>query len=317
MSSSSNAAADIECHNVTKVYRGLRGRRASSVTALQNCSLSVARGRTVGLVGANGAGKSTLLGLIAGAILPTDGRVTICGHPARSIGARRLLGFMPESSTFQPLYTARAVLHYHGSLLRLPRRRIHEQAEHLLSRLGLSGAAQRRCHGFSLGMRQRLALGVALMGHPQVLLLDEPSNGLDPLGVVQLREILRELAQSGKTIFVSSHRLDELDKLTSEFVFLRSGCVVPPPKAIAAGSGSLIRVSLLGRGRTPLADLLTGYRITRDDGSEILVEVGDPGDVASVVARLAEDGAQIVHVGRESEGVERAFLRLCEGGDRR
>ena len=313
MSSSEHVESVIECKNVVKIYRDWSIRKSSPLTALEDVSLSIAQGRTVGLVGPNGAGKSTLLGLIAGFILPTRGSVEVCGHPARSIEARRILGYMPESPVFQGLYTARQVLCYHGALLRLPRKQAQGRAEQLLTRLDLLDAADRRCFGFSMGMRQRLALGVALMGEPRVLLLDEPSNGLDPSAVVKLRELLRDLTQSGMTLFISSHRLDELDKVSSEFVFLKHGHVMLIDEECSERTCNVVRIGVLASGRTPLEELLRGYRFSQICEGEIQVEIDQVRDIPGVVSRLAGDGAQIISVTQAKEGVESAFLRLCDG----
>ena len=305
----------IDCKSVDKTFKtkGLRGVR--TVRAIHDLSLTIEQGRTIGLVGPNGAGKSTLMSLIAGLIFPSKGSVCANGFPARSLRARRIIGYMPESPVFLGLYTARQVLVYHGALFRLSRRNAIQRAGELLDRLGLAKAANRRCYGFSLGMRQRLALGVALMGDPPILLLDEPSNGLDPAGIAELRKLLLNLSRSGKTMIISSHRLDELEKVTSDFVFLKHGQTVQFDTTGATTQRKLLRVGLLTPHSGQQEGLLPDYRIVRADDREIWVEVADLHDIPRIVSGLVKKGVQIVSVNVDKQTAEQAFLSLCQKGE--
>lgn len=304
----------IECNCVTKEFKAKSIRGIHTVRAIEKLSLAIEEGRTVGLVGPNGAGKSTLLGLIAGLLFPSKGTVSVNGFRARSLSARRIIGYMPESPVFLGLYTARQVLLYHGALFRLSRKSATLRASELLDRLGLIAAANRRCYGFSLGMRQRLALGVALMGDPRILLLDEPSNGLDPVGIAELRELLLDLSRSGKTMIISSHRLDELEKVTSDFVFLKQGQTVLFDTTGSNSRYGLLRVGLLSPYKGRVEDILACCRTIKTSDHEILVEVSEIHDVPQVVSSLVENGAQVVSVNVEKQTTEQAFLSLCRKG---
>jgi ABC-2 type transport system ATP-binding protein len=305
----------VECKDVSKDFKVKSFRGIGTVRAIQELSLAIEAGRTIGLVGPNGAGKSTLISLIAGLIFPSRGSVLVSGYPARSLNARRSIGYMPESPVFLGLYTARQVLLYHGALSRLSRTDALRRASVLLDRLGLTEAAHRRCYSFSLGMRQRLALGVALMGDPPILLLDEPSNGLDPVGIAELRELLCELSRSGKTMIISSHRLDELEKVTSDFVFLKKGRTVPFGTAAASPQQSLVRVGILAPCQGRIEDLLPSYQVASANDHEILVRVSEARDVATVVAKLVEGGVAVIRVQMEKQTAEQAFLSLCQKGE--
>ena len=289
-------------------------RRFGRTVALDDVSLNVPQGIVMGLIGENGAGKSTLLGLIAGLIFPSKGTVSVNGFRARSLSARRIIGYMPESPVFLGLYTARQVLLYHGALFRLSRKSAALRASELLDRLALSASANRRCYGFSMGMRQRLALGVALMGDPRILLLDEPGNGLDPVGIADLRELLLDLSRSGKTMMISSHRLDELEKVTSDFVFLKQGRTVPFDATGSHSRHRLLRVGLLSPYKGRVEDVLACCRTIETSDHEILVEVSEIRDVPQVVTSLVENGAQVVSVNVEKQTTEQAFLSLCQKG---
>ncbi len=303
-----------ECRRLTMVYRKLLARDTRTVCALRDVSLSVRRGQIIGLIGPNGAGKSTLLNLMAGLILPTEGTLTVCGHPARSVAARHHLGYMPEHPVFPGLYTARAVLRYHGALLGLSSRAIADQIDKAVRQLQMQEFLGRPASDFSQGMKQRLALAIAMMNEPHLLLLDEPSNGLDPVGIIQLRDLLRQLRDAGAAIVISSHRLGELEKLTSDYIFMHRGRIIPFADRIAANQAGRLRVELLGDGRDVAQRLLPASRVLDVSDTELVVAVSDPDEVPDIVTDLARGGARIMSVLLQRENIEEVFLRLCHEG---
>ena len=300
----------VECEQLTKVYSSVWTGRSKAVCALKNVSLSVSRGQIVGLIGPNGAGKTTLLNLIAGLILPNQGRISICAHPVRSIEARRRLGYMPEYPAFQNRYSARAVLQYHGGLMGLSRSEIADEADRLIHELKLQEFVNRACSGFSQGMKQRLALAIALMKNPAVLLLDEPSNGLDPVGIIELRNVLKQLRESGTTIVISSHRLGELEKLTSNYIFLYRGQIVSFGDKITSGQTGRLRVELVSDGSRIAERIPSPTEILSASDTELVIAVGDSKEVPAIVRELVESGADIVGVTVQTENIEDVFLRL-------
>ena len=308
-------AAIVECHGLTKVFRRPLARRTKAVNALTDVSLSVHRGQIVGLIGPNGAGKSTLLNLVAGLILPTEGRVSVCGHPARSVAARRHLGYMPEHPVFPGLYSGRAVLSYHGALLGLSSKVITGQAARSVERLQMQAFIERPAADFSQGMKQRLALAIAMMGDPQLLLLDEPSNGLDPIGIMQLRDLLRRLQESGTAIVISSHHLGELEKLTSDYIFMHRGQVISFADRIATSGAGQLRVELVSNGVGVAERLLSPSKVLTVSDTELVIAIGDPDEVPDIVCDLARGGARITGVLLQRENIEDVFVRLCHEGD--
>ncbi len=302
--------AVVECKQLIKVYKGLLAGRSRAVCALKNISLSVNKGQIVGLIGPNGAGKSTLLNLIAGLIFPTEGCLTVCGSPARSVEARRSLGYMPEHPSFLGRYSARAILRYQGALLGLSRKTISLQTDKSIEQLQMEEFSDRPCSDFSQGMRQRLALAIALMNDPQLLLLDEPSNGLDPVGIVQLRDLLKQLRDSGTAIVVSSHRLGELEKLTSDYIFLYRGEVVSFGDRIVAGQAGRLRVELVSNGSYIAEKLLSPARTIGVSDKELEIAVDNVDDVPEIVSDLVKGGARIKSVNLQTEDIEDIFLRL-------
>ncbi|OHB79556.1 MAG: hypothetical protein A2Z25_01705 [Planctomycetes bacterium RBG_16_55_9] len=304
--------AVVECKQLTKVYKKRLAGQSRAVCALQDISLSVGRGQIVGLIGPNGAGKSTLLNLIAGLIFPTEGDVTVCGHPARSIEAHRGLGYMPEHPAFLGRYSAWATLRYHGELLGLSRQAIDTQIDKLTEQLQMEEFIDRQCSEFSQGMKQRLALATALMNDPQMLLLDEPSNGLDPVGIVQLREFLLTLSQAGTTIVISSHRLGELEKLTSDYIFLYRGQVVSFGEIIASSHAGQLRVELVSNGHRIAEELLPASKVISASDTELVIAVEYEQEVPDIVCDLVKGGARIKSVLLQKEDIEDVFLRLYE-----
>ncbi len=172
--------------------------------------------------------------------------------------------------------------------------------------------ADRAVGGFSLGMRQRLALAVALIDSPRLLLLDEPSNGLDPIGVIELRRILTEVRQSGATIIISSHRLGELERLTSDYVFLHQGRIVQFGSEGPAGRIERLQIEFLAGGPAVEEQTLAPYRSLETSETKLTVAVGGVQDVPNVVNSLVKAGVRITGVMLERPDVERTFVRLYE-----
>ena len=223
---------------------------------------------------------------------------------------------MPESPHFLSLYSASGILRYHASLRGMGRREAYDEAAELLGELDLTDVADRPSYAMSHGMRQRLALGVALVGNPSLLILDEPSNGLDPVGIVRLRQLLTKLAEDGKTILVSSHRLGELEKLTSQYIFLHRGRRIDIQHSVLARETIQLRIGLLRQASInahALSDRFPGCRITDD---ELTIRVKCVGEVPPIVRALANEGIAITSVTTAVDSLEDVFVRVCEeGGD--
>ncbi|PRX49095.1 ABC-2 type transport system ATP-binding protein [Prauserella shujinwangii] len=195
-------------------------KRFGAVAAVQNLSFTVEPGSVTGFLGPNGAGKTTTLRMLLGLVTPTSGAATINGRPHHQLGnPARVVGAVLENEGFHPKRTARNHLRVYASAIGVPDRR----ADELLGLVGLSSAADRKAGEYSLGMRQRLALATALLGDPQVLVLDEPANGLDPEGIAWLRSFLRSFAQQGRTVLVSSHLLSEVEQTIDQVVIISAG----------------------------------------------------------------------------------------------
>ncbi len=302
----------VDCQDLSKVFKGLTSKGIKAVHALQRVSCTVRPGQIIGLIGPNGAGKSTLLNLVAGIVLPTEGTVAVCGFPARSVAARQHLGFVPEHPVFPGMYSARAVLRYHGGLWGQSRTTIKNRIDGLIPQLQMQDWIDRPASNFSQGMKQRLALGIALMSEPRLLLLDEPSNGLDPMGVIQLRTLLKQLQESGTTIIVSSHRLGELDRLTSDYLFMHRGQIVSIEDPIVARGTGQLCIELKSDGAAMATLPLLENRTVRADETKLVLAVDDPDDVPDIVSALVRRNARIMNVLWRRESIEDIFVRLCQ-----
>jgi Cu-processing system ATP-binding protein len=208
--------AIVEIERATKRY--------GAIEAVRDVSLALEPGETVALVGHNGAGKTTLLKLMLGLAHPTAGTIRVLGEDpaAGEFAARRRLGYLPESVSFNAALTGREVLSFYARLKDEPVAKTLE----LLDRVGLAAASARRIGTYSKGMRQRLGLAQVLIGEPRLLLLDEPTTGLDPALRLEFYEILRELRNGGATVVLSSHALTELEERTERVVIMNQGRVV-------------------------------------------------------------------------------------------
>jgi len=200
----------IEFHGVTKTY--------GEVTAVEDLTFAVRPGRIVGLLGRNGAGKSTALRVLLGLVRPTTGHASLFGHAYQDLpDAPRRIGVSMDTIGPTPGTTGRRDLRIWARSLGLPARRVDD----VLDQVGLTDSADRRVKGYSTGMRQRLALATALLPDPELLVLDEPVNGLDPDGIRWLRALLRTLAAEGRTVLLSSHLLAEVEQTVDDVVILQ------------------------------------------------------------------------------------------------
>src|SRR5208282_1743035 len=273
----------IEAEGLTKRY--------GETLAVDNLSFSVAPGRITGFLGPNGAGKTTTMRLILGLDRPTAGRVTIGGKPFdQASQPMRRVGALLDA---RAVHGGRSAYHHLLCLAQsnnLPRRRVEE----VLGLVGLTGVAGKRAKGFSLGMGQRLGIAAALLGDPQILMFDEPVNGLDPEGILWIRNLMKALAAEGRTIFVSSHLMSEMENTADHLLVIGRGKLIADctvAEFITANSQQAVRV------RTPqpaeLAKLVTAAGATvREDGEGSMVITGlDP----SRVGDLAYDNAVRLH----------------------
>lgn len=203
----------------------LPGRRPAGVKkALDGVSLTLVPG-LYGILGPNGAGKSTLLQIITGGLAADSGEVLWCGHPARGIGFRRILGYMPQQQGLYDSYTGRRFLSYMAALKEIPRKAVPGEVARVSQAVNLANELDKRLGAYSGGMKQRLLLASALLGDPKLLILDEPTAGLDPSERVRLRTLLAEMAGE-RIILVATHVVSDIESVSSKVILLRAGRIV-------------------------------------------------------------------------------------------
>ncbi|MFJ5531585.1 ABC transporter ATP-binding protein [Streptomyces sp. NPDC093261] len=290
-----------------------------NVVALDGVDLDVAQGRIHGLVGPNGAGKTTLLGLLLGLAVAESGGLEILGTPVgRAFAAPDGVAGFVDGPGLYPSLTARQNLAALAALRGDDARTAG--IDEVLDQVGLTDVADDRARGFSLGMRQRLGLAAALLTKPRLLVLDEPSNGLDPAGKRHVHRVLTRLVADGASVVLSSHRMDDLEALCSEVTILATGRVVfsGPPAKLAAENRELdyrLRTSDAQAARRLAADT-AGVRITEDTGArqdaEVLVVRALVPALDELVARLVRSGIAVRELAPVVSPLEAAFLALTE-----
>jgi ABC-2 type transport system ATP-binding protein len=302
-------APPIEAEGLRKVYRSRFGARR--ITALDGVSLRVERGQVFGLLGPNGAGKTTTVKILLGLTRPTGGRATVYGLPASNPESRRRVGYLPEGHRFPGYLTARQTLSIFGRMSGMDRATLRKRAPELLERVGLAAWADVRVKKFSKGMTQRLGLAAALVHDPDVLLLDEPTDGVDPVGRREIRDLLQTEARRGKAILLNSHLLSEIERTCDRVAVLRAGRVVAEGRIDElTASGSHYRLVATGVDEGLLAAFReTGASIERINGHFDLT-ARDVDHLNVLVDRLRAKGAKLQELSPVRSSLEDVFVDL-------
>ena len=206
--------------------------------AVRDLNLTLAEGEVLGFIGTNGAGKTTTIKMLLGLLRPTEGTVSVFGGDPRDAAVRRRVGYMPEIAYYYPYLTARELLSFYGGICAMDKAVIRRRSDELLEAVGLTEAARKPLKTYSKGMLQRAGIAQALLPDPDLLVLDEPFTGLDPLARIHFRELLQSLRKAGKSIFFSSHELGETELLCDRVAILKEGhCFYDGPASRIAGDG--------------------------------------------------------------------------------
>lgn len=294
--------AAIELQGVTK--------RFGDVTALNNLDLTVKNGEIYGFLGPNGAGKSTTINVLLDFVRPTAGTATVLGHDVRkeSTEIRQSVGVLPEGYHVYDRLTGRQHLQF-----AIDSKNVDDDPDELLARVGIADAADRKAGGYSKGMAQRLVLGMALVGQPDLLILDEPSTGLDPAGAREMREIIHTERDRGATVFFSSHILGQVDAVCDRVGILREGELVAEDTvrglrdAIGTQSTLVVDVDQTSADIEQRLRALDGVSGIMVDDTTITVESND-GSKSAVLSTIEESGATVEDFATEDASLEDLFM---------
>jgi ABC-2 type transport system ATP-binding protein len=302
--------AMIETSGLTKAY--------GDVTAVEDVDLTVENGDIHGFVGHNGAGKTTTMQMLTGLVTPTSGEAYIGGDPAGTRAAAERIGYAPQDPAFYDSMTGRDYLVYMGKLSAVDGS-ARDRAEEVLEWLDLTDAADQRVDGYSGGMLRRLVVGQAVLGDPELLILDEPTAALDPEGRAMIIDALEALTDEGTTVFVSSHVLTELEQFVDTVTFLREGQVVASGPLEELLSSTVERFVVDASDNALLADLLADREsvggVDREEDGRLVVTTDDPDAFAVALPRVLVDaGLGLYSVDRQG-GLEERFLEVLEEGE--
>lgn len=272
----------VSVNHLTKVFKGTLVKGA--FRAVHDLSLEVKAGEVYGLIGPNGSGKSTTMKVILGLLKPTQGTTSIFGVPSTEVSSRHSVGFLPENPYFYKHLTGRETLHFYGSLCGMRGAKLKSRADEMLALTGLEDAATRRVGGYSKGMLQRLGLAQALIHEPRLLVLDEPTAGVDPAGSRKIRDLIIEFRARGITVLVTSHLLEQMQEVCDRVGIMAHGHMVR-------------------EGR--LEDL-----IAVENQTEMIVEDASPELLAKIDALIKAEGGstKLVRSGRPRTTLERLFI---------
>lgn len=285
----SSIAPAVRIEHLVKVFR-LPTLRKKEVLAVDDVSFTIAPGEVYGLIGPNGSGKSTTLKVLLGLLKPTSGLAMIFGENSAKIASRDTVGYLPENPYFYKHLTAQETMQFYGKLCGLKGAELKQRANGLLKLVKLDHAANRAVGGYSKGMLQRIGLAQALVQNPKLVVLDEPTAGVDPSGSRTIRDLILELKSRGITIILTSHLLEQVQEVCD-------------------------RIGIMSKGRMvregPLAEL-----IAVQDQQEILLKGASPELMAKLQAVIAQDeNASLLHAGHSRTTLERLYLEVTDSGD--
>jgi len=303
-------------------------KRYGRVEALRGVSLSVEKGEIFGLLGQNGAGKTTLIKLLLGITKSTDGEALLLGEPAGTASVRRRIGYLPEDHRFPDYHTGFSLLDFYGSLLGVSRADRNRRIPEMLELVGLKGRMHYKIRTYSKGMKQRVGLAQALFHDPEVIFLDEPTDGVDPVGRREIRDMMQQLKRQGRTIFLNSHLLGEVELICDRVAILQRGELVREGTIddLTKQKGR-VEIGLITGEQFPEAEAnALGYAARKLPPANVpkgappppeLWEVGltDGQTIDRLIRLVFEKGLHLRHLIEKKQTLEDAFLATVEGAE--
>ena len=285
------------------------GKSYGSITAVLSLNISVRRGEVYGFLGPNGAGKTTTLRMLLGLVKPSSGTAKVLGEEPGSPLGLQGVGALVESPAFYPYLSGRDNLRVMARYCGVPPQRVAE----VLAQVELAGRAKDKFRKYSLGMKQRLGVAAALLKDPELLILDEPTNGLDPKGMADMRAIIRRVGHGERTVLLSSHLLGEVEQVCDRVGVIHKGelLIEGTVDELRGGTGILIRVEPIEEARK-IAASLTGVECAQIEDGMLVLDT-DPERAAEINARLVSEGLRVSELRPVERSLEEAFLELTRG----
>ncbi len=293
----------IRMHGVHKHFKSDMLRKKSEI--IRNLNFHVRQGEVYALLGANGAGKTTIMKLLLDLIRPDSGTITVNGISVSNAESRKKVGYIPERPYFFPHLTGEELVRYYGRLSGIGRRHVAGRASELLKSLGLNGAEKRRIKTYSKGMLQRLGFAQALIANPDILILDEPLTGLDPIGRKEIRELLLAEKGAGRTILISSHILEDVEKVFDRAGFLVEGAI---RNEVDGTSTEMVEVDAAGVSAAVLEEAHIVVEKIAGMGNRIRFRLNGEEELARMHELVRDHGGEIVSVKRCRRSLEQLFV---------
>ena len=298
-----NGELAIDISHMAKTYRG-------KVRALRGIEMRVRRGEVFGLLGPNGAGKTTLVKILMTVVRPTRCRGTLLGHPVGRKDVLARVGYLPEHHQFPDYLTGAQVIEFYGAMCKIPRPVRRRRTGELLDLVGMRGWADQKIRAYSKGMRQRIGIAQTLVNDPELVVLDEPTDGVDPVGRRDIRDILMRLRDRGKTVFLNSHMLSELEMVCDRVAILVQG-VVSSQGTLDELTSESRRYEIALREPAPgwIARFEGASARAIDGGALVTIRGDDPDAIQPILARLLAEKLTVTSVRAERESLEDLFMR--------
>jgi ABC-2 type transport system ATP-binding protein len=301
----------IETQNLSKSYKDF--------TAVRQLNLAVPQGEVFGFLGPNGAGKTTTIMMLLGNVRPSSGEASLLGKPVGDVETRRRVGFLPEKFQFHEFLTATEFLHLHGKLAGMSHEARVRRIPLVLERIGLADRANSKIREFSKGMQQRVGLAQAILHEPDVVILDEPTSALDPIGRRDVRDIVLELRDQGKTVLLNSHLLSEIEMTCDRVAIIKRGQVAAQgtmDELLGFSSSIDVEVrDMNDAAMNAVRQVTSKLKLDRVPITRFTAWVRSEDDIPELARAIVENGTKLLALVPRRETLEQLFVRIIEGSD--
>jgi len=304
----------IETTGLTKVYSSAFGKK--QVQALVDLHLGVAPGTIFGLLGPNGAGKTTLVKLLLGITFPTFGNAIVLGEPTSNYKVKKRIGYLPENHKYPPYLSGGEVMNFFGKLSGLDSKYLGKKIDELLELMKLSKWKKTKVKNYSKGMMQRLGLAQVMINDPELIFLDEPTDGVDPIGRKEIRDILIDLKKQSKTIFLNSHLLSEVELITDRVGILNKGKLIREGSVEELTEKKEEYFLRIEGDHKEVPENIENVKATKLDDGRYSLKVASTEDLNKVIDRLRADGIMIYELIKHKNTLEEMFISLIEESEK-